>query len=67
MSLFRMRKPRPFRHEMIYQGRAGSEQKQGVLSRRQFTSMREKPRGAVSLEWILLGLLVLLLVFLFYM
>ena len=67
MSLFRMRKPRPFHHEMIYQGRAGSEQKQGALSRRQFTSMREKPRGAVPLEWILLGLLVLLLVFLFYM
>lgn len=68
MSLFRVRKPRPFHHEMIFQGRKRVGENDSP-TRMHFTSDKNKERQkrVVPLELVLLVGLVLLLAYLLYM
>ena len=67
MSLFRVQKPRPFHHEMIYQGRATGEKKE--TSRFHFATdkPKEKTKRVIPLELVIIAALVLLLIYLLYM
>ncbi|MBR4389625.1 MAG: hypothetical protein IKT00_10655 [Prevotella sp.] len=66
MNLFLVRKPRPFHHEMIYQGRMKTEKKE--ISRLHFATDKSKvnPKRVFLLEVALLALLVVLLAFFSY-
>lgn len=66
MSIFRVRKPRPFHHEMIYQGRTTGEINKP--SRLHFTmdKGKEKQKRVIPLELIALVALIILLAYLFY-
>lgn len=66
MSLFRVPKPRPFHHEMIYQGRKRHEQGGAHFH---FAGMqrKKKTKPVVSREWMIMTFLVLLFLCLFYL
>ena len=67
MSLWGARKPRPFHHEMIYQGRTRHTQDVGGRLRFSGRQQPRKTKPVVSWVWIGLTILLLLLVFLLYM